>query len=407
MAQLLGIRIQNFKSLADVKIGRLSAAKAKDAVDLTSVACFIGRNGSGKSSLLDVFAFIADCLREGVEAACDKEHRGGFDRLRTQGRKGAISFTLYFKLAADARPIQYMFSVDAKEGIPRVVREELFQASEGARIGRLRKFLGIIDGQGEVWAGADVDGSDQGRQTVRLVDRDKLAIATFGQLADHPRIAAFREYLESWYLSYFVPGDARKLASSGAQRRLDRTGANLGNVLQYMERQYGSDLKQILAEIARAIPGIETIKTRVSEDKRILIAFSERGYQDPFYQYAMSDGTLKLFAYLLLLHDPEPPAFIGIEEPENGLYHKLHSQLSSELLSVSDRFAGRTQILVTTHSPYLVDNLQPDAVWTMAKQDDGTTRVSRASEARGVKEMIKEGTPLGSLWYSNYLDDGG
>jgi len=295
--------------------------------------------------------------------------------------------------------------VDSEDGIPRVAREELLQSSEGAKIGRLKKFLGVVAGVGEVWAGADVDGSDQGRQTVRLLDRDKLAIATFGQLADHPRIAGFREYLESWYLSYFVPGDARRLVTSGAQRRLDRTGANLGNVLQYMERQYGTDLKRILAEIATAIPGVETIKTRVSEDKRLLIAFSERGYKDPFFQYGMSDGTLKMFAYLLLLHDPEPPAFIGIEEPENGLYHKLHGQLSSELLSVTERFSGRTQILVTTHSPYFVDSLQPDAVWTMSKQADGTTRVVRASRVRGVKKLMESGIPLGNLWYSNHLDD--
>lgn len=404
MAQLLGIRIQNFKSLADVKIGRLSSSRARDELDLTAVSCFIGRNGCGKSSLLDVFAFIADCLRKGVEAACDEEHRGGFDRLRTQGKKGPISFTLYFKLATDARPINYTFSVDAVDGIPRVTREELQQSSDDVTSGRLKKFLDVKDGEGKVWAGSALAGSRTGHQPVRLADRDKLAIATYGQLADHPRIAKFREYLESWYLSYFVPGDARRLSATGAQRRLDRSGSNLGNVLQYMERQYASELEGILAEIARAVPGIERIKTKTSEDKRLLIAFSERGYKDPFFQYAMSDGTLKMFAYLLLLHDPEPPAFIGIEEPENGLYHKLHTQLSSELLSVTDKFQGRTQILVTTHSPYFVDTLQPEAVWTMTKQSDGSTKVVRASEATGVKQMINEGIPLGSLWYSNHLD---
>lgn len=405
MAQLLGIRIQNFKSLADVKIGRLSSAKKKREVDLAPVNCFIGRNGCGKSSLLDVFAFISDCLREGVEAACDKEHRGGFERLHTQGRTGPIAFTLYFRLTPESRPIQYAFAIDAENGIPRVTSEKLLQSSETARIGSLKKFLDVVGGVGEVWAGQAVDGSDRGKEVVRLVDRERLAIATYGQLADHPRIAKFREYLESWYLSYFVPGDARLLAASGAQRRLDRTGANLGNVLQYMERQHGPDLAKTLDEIAIAIPGVQKIHAKVTEDRRLLIAFTERGYQDPFYQYAMSDGTLKMFAYLLLLHDPDPPAFIGIEEPENGLYHKLHGELAERMRELVAKRAGAAQVLVTTHSPYFVDALQPEQVWKMTKQPDGTSTVVRAADLPNVKALIAEGIPLGSLWYSNELDE--
>jgi predicted ATPase len=403
VAQLLGLRVKNFKSLADVTVGHLSYARDHQSY-LSPVSCFIGRNGCGKSSLLDVVAFLSDCLREGIEAACDKEHRGGFDRLRTQGQRGPIRFELYFRLAPSDRPMKYEFAVHAPEGIPRIASERLFLSSERAQRGALRKFLEVEDGAGTVWAKDGDETSDTGRQVVHLTDLDRLAISTYGQLPDHPRIGAFRQYLESWYLSYFVPGDARRLPAVGAQRRLDRTGSNMGNVLQYLERQHGPKLATILQEIADVIPGIETIKTKASEDKRLLIEFSERGYLDPFFQYAMSDGTLKMFAYLLLLHDPEPPAFIGIEEPENGLYHQLHSLLSTQLLQLSDQFQGKTQILVTTHSPYFVNELQPEAVWTMSKQRDGTTKVVRANKIRGVSRMLREGIPLGSLWYSNHLD---
>jgi predicted ATPase len=400
VAQLLGVRIQNYKTLADVSIGRLGANTAES--DLSPVSCFIGKNGCGKSSLLDVFAFVSDCLREGVESACDKEQRGGFERLRTQGRTGPIKLTLHFKLNPQDRPIWYSLSIDERKGVPAVIAEHLKQATKGARRGQLKSFLDVTNGEGKVWAGDTLDGARR-FAPVRLADHDKLAIATFGQLADHPRISGFRAYLESWYLSYFVPGDARRIPTTGAQRRLDRTGSNLGNVLQYMERQDPTALARTLREIAEAIPGLTKIATKKGEDNRLLLAFNEQGYRDPFFQYSMSDGTLKMFAYLLLLHDPDPPAFVGIEEPENGLYHQLHGQLSSKMLELTQS-QGRTQLLVTTHSPYFVDTLQPDAVWTMQKKVDGTTMVRRASLVSGVREALEAGAPLGSLWYSNHLD---
>ncbi len=99
---------------------------------LPAFACFIGPNGSGKSSLLDAFAFLADALEDGLEAACDRAHRGGFERLRTQGGTGPISFDLYYREHKQARPITYQFSVDIREGVPVVVSEQLLQSAEGS-----------------------------------------------------------------------------------------------------------------------------------------------------------------------------------------------------------------------------------------------------------------------------------
>ena len=88
-----------------------------------------------------------------------------------------------------------------------------------------------------------------------------------------------------------------------------------------MEREHKDRFKNILARIATKIPGVKEIKTGVTLDKRVLIQFNDGTFGDPFFAQQMSDGTLKVFAYLLMLEDPEPPPFICIEEPENGLYH--------------------------------------------------------------------------------------
>jgi predicted ATPase len=160
-----------------------------------------------------------------------------------------------------------------------------------------------------------------------------------------------------------------------------------------------------LLDIARKIPGIRSITHEKSPDGRLLLRFNEQGYDDPFYQQSMSDGTLKMFAYLLLLEDPEPPSFIGIEEPENGLYHKLLEELAREFVRHAESSLGKTQILLTTHSPYFVDALGPEQVWLMGKNVQGHTQITRTADMPVIVEMVKEEIPLGSLWYSNHFEE--
>jgi predicted ATPase len=240
---------------------------------------------------------------------------------------------------------------------------------------------------------------------VELNDKRKLGIATLGSLKQHPRISLFRRFIEGWYLSYFTPDAARSLPLAGPQKHLNIHGDNLGNVVQFMEREHSKKFQNILNSISHKIPGIEKISTEKSPDNRLLLKFNDRGFQDPFYVQQMSDGTLKVFAYLLLLEDPSPPPFICIEEPENGLYHKLLETLAQEFRKHATGQRGRSQIFITTHQPYFVDALQPEEVWILEKGDDGFSRIKRASDNPLIKNLVSEGLPLGSLWYSDYLDE--
>jgi predicted ATPase len=181
-------------------------------------------------------------------------------------------------------------------------------------------------------------------------------------------------------------------------------GDNIGNVVQFMEREHKARFNAILQRIADKIPGIVKIDTDVTQDKRVLLRFNDGAFEDPFFAQQMSDGTLKIFAYLLLLEDPEPPPFICIEEPENGLYHKLLEALAQEFRAHATGKKGAPQIFVTTHQPYLVDALTPDEVWVLQKGTDGFATIQRASELEDVRNLVAEGLPLGGLWYSDYLD---
>jgi predicted ATPase len=407
VALIEGFRVQNYRSLRDVALGRLSGNPEADV--LTPLTVVIGKNGSGKSTLFDAFGFLADALTFGVEAACDREQRGGFERLRSRGVQEPLRFEVYYREAQNQRPITYELAIALDpSGRPFVASEVLLQRRQAQRYGRPFPFLRLLDGVGAVWAGeeaVDIEGEESNeRKLVALTDTRQLGIATLGTLRDHPRITRFRDFMKGWYLSYFTPDAARGLPVAGPQRHLNVHGDNLGNVVQFMQREHKERFESILKRIADRIPGVNSIDTHVTEDKRVLLRFNDAGFNDPFFAQQMSDGTLKVFAYLLLLEDPDPPPFICIEEPENGLYHKLLETLAREFRAHATGRRNAPQIFVTTHQPYFVDALSPEEVWILEKGADGFSTIRRVSELEIVKNLVTEGLPLGGLWYSDYLD---
>lgn len=428
MAKIEGFRVKNFRALKDVTLGRLW--NQRQVEPLTPVTAVIGKNGVGKSTLFDAFGFLADALKSGIEEACDARGRGGFERIRAQGRKGPIEFEIYYKEDGNARPITYEISIDMdSSGRPYVLKERLRQRRKGQKHGWPFSFLVLNGGKGVVWKG-DQEGrqinEEQGEfdllglmesiksgeareesgetDVVELDDMRKLGIATLGSLKQHPRISAFRKFIEGWYLSYFTPDAARSLPLAGSQKHLNVHGDNIGNVVQFMEREHPRRFQAVLNRIAEKIPGVNKIDTEKTNDGRLLLRFNDKGFHDPFYSQQMSDGTLKVFAYLLLLEDPTPPPFLCIEEPENGLYHKLLESLAKEFRDHATGLKGGSQVFITTHQPYLVDALEPDEVWILEKGSDGYSVIRRASDDALVRNMVAEGLPLGGLWYSDYLD---
>ncbi len=408
MALIEGFRVQNYRALRDVTLGRLSSQQSGQP--LTPFTVVIGKNGVGKSTLFDAFGFVADCLAHDVEQACDMKQRGGFDRLCSRGSAEPIRFEIYYREAKGERPMTYELSIALDEtGRPFVESEALKQRRKGQKHGRPFPFLRLQHGKGSVWAGeeaVEMEGEEDRAQTeVELTDLRQLGIATLGTLKEHPRIKRFRDFLKGWYLSYFYPDAARSLPTAGPQKHLNIHGDNIGNVVQFMEQRENSDrFKLILSRIAAKIPGVKSIDTKVTDDKRVLLRFNDGAFADPFFAQQMSDGTLKVFAYLLLMEDPEPPPFICIEEPENGLYHKLLEALAQEFRMHANGKKNAPQIFVTTHQPYFVDALSPDEVWILEKGIDGYSTIRRVSDLDIVRNLVEEGLPLGGLWYSDYLE---
>jgi predicted ATPase len=414
MARIEGLKIKNYKSLKEIEISKSSFSS--EAAPLEKLCLFIGENGVGKSTLLDAMGFLADALKEGVQAACDKPQRGGFARLTNASieKKHSIEFQIYYREDEDSRPITYELKISENDGIPYVEYEQVKQRKKGQNQGQPFPFLAMKKGKGWAWSGETAveekttqTGISKNKEVgtkIRFIleDKDKLGITTIGTLKDHPRISKLREFISDWYLNYFYPDAARTLPPARPQKHLDSRGYNICNVLQYLKSKHKKELEKIIKDISKKIPSIQSINLKETDDKRLLIQFNELGYVNPFFQSQMSDGTLKLFTYLLLLHSPEQRSFIGVEEPENGLYHKIHYELAKQFSEYAEKPNSKAQIFIVSHSTYLADALKPTQVYILQKRNGVTTAI-QASRIPNINELIEEGIPLGSLWYSDHL----
>lgn len=130
------------------------------------------------------------------------------------------------------------------------------------------------------------------------------------------------------------------------------------------------------------------------ENGHLLLRIKDGPFEQPILARYVSDGTLKMLAYLTLLHDPDPPQLVGIEEPENF----LHPRLLEELAEECRRASARTQLMVTTHSPFFLDGIRPQEVRVLYRDREGFTQAKQVSEIRGVPEFVDAGASLGSLW---------
>ncbi len=370
--------VKNYRVLHDVKMDYM-----------TPMTVLLGPNASGKSTVFDVLAFLSECFTDGLRRAWDK--RGRFRELRSRGAEGPIVFEVHYREAPGNPKITYHLEVDEEERGPVVARE--WMRWKRAQYGAPFYFLNYRMGSGEVISGDAPESKDE-RIPERLTGPEVLAVSTLGQLASNPRVQALREFIVGWYLSYLSASATRGLPDAGPQERLSQTGDNLPNVIQYLYEQHPEHLKRIFDTLQRRVPQLEQFEPKIMDDGRLLLLLKDAPFDQPIQSKFASDGTLKLLAYLTELYDPNPPGLIGIEEPENFLHPRLLGDLAEECNQASER----TQLIVTTHSPFFINDLKPEQVRVLSRDDTGYTCIERAIDIKGVAEFMDEGGRLGDLW---------
>jgi predicted ATPase len=365
------LHVQNYRALRDLELK-----------GITPLTVFLGPNGSGKSTIFDVFAFLSECFQSGLRRAWDK--RGRFRELRTRGVTEPIVIELKYRESPKTPLITYHLAIGEDLKGP-YVAEEWLQWKRGSH-GQPFRFLDFREGSGQVISGNTPEEQDI-RITEQLSSRDVLAVNTLGQFTN---------------LSYLTADNTRGTPEAGPQERLSATGDNLPNVIQYIKEQHPDNLDRILKTLSSRIPQLEQVITDTLADGRLLLQIKDAPFEQPVLAKFASDGTLKMLAYLTVLYDPDPSQLIGIEEPENQLHPRLLRELSEECRKAT----ANSQLMVTTHSPFFIDSLEPEEVWVLYRDERGYTQAKRTADMPGIKAFIENGALLGNLWTENYFDVG-
>ena len=382
------LEIHNYKVFRNVTIK-----------DLPNMAVFLGKNGVGKTTFFDVFGFLHDCLNSNVKAALAK--RGGFKEVLSRDQSGDISFVIKFRPSKDEPLITYELSIGLDEQNKAVVKKEILRFRRGQK-GAPWKVLEFYSGEGLAAEGKlnsyeDVNLTTRKRQ--KLDSPDILAIKGLGQFKEFEAISTFRKLIEDWYVADFRIDAARERQEAGYSEQLSRNGDNLSAVTKYIYDNHPEVFRVIIEKMKERVPGIESVKAQETEDGYVVLRFQDGKFKNPFSAKFVSDGTIKMFTYLVLLHDPEQHALLCIEEPENQLYPELLEELAEEF-----RIYANTggQVFVSTHSPDFLNSVRLEEIYILEKEN-GFTEIHKASDNPLAASLVKAGDLPGALWKQGLL----
>jgi predicted ATPase len=376
------ISLKNFRAFKDVTIE-----------DLPPMAVFVGANGSGKTTLFDVFGFLRDSLIHNVRQALAR--RGGFREVVSRNTDGPIEIELKFRSKPSDPRVTYSLAISLQDSLP-VVEREVLKYRRGST-GQPWKFLDFRYGEGEAITNEeayDTPDAEQKREKQKLESADILAIKGLGQFERFKVVSDFRKLIENWHVSDFHIADARPSQEAGYAEHLSSRGDNLPLVAQYLYEHHRPLFDQVLDKMARRVPGVERVNPVETEDGRLVLKFQDGSFKDPFIARYVSDGTIKMFAYLLLLHDPSPHPVLCVEEPENQLYPELLRELAEEFRAYAERGG---QIFISTHSPDFLNGAELGEIFWLSKRN-GYTRVIRAAADQQLTALVREGDLPGVLW---------
>lgn len=385
------IRLKNYKVFRDVHL-----------TDIPNFLVVVGANGAGKSTLFDVFGFLHDCLKGNVRQALDA--RGRFREVLSRDATDPtilIEIQYRMQITGVERLVTYSLEIGERAGQP-IVQREILRYKRG-RYGSPYRFLDFTNGEGFAITNEEdfQKGDEELDRESQKVAPDTLAIKGLGQFERFKAATAFRQLIESWHVSDFHINAARgRKEASGESEHLSKTGDNLPLVARYLFEQHPEAFKEMLDVMARRVPGIASVTPELMADGYLTLRFQDGTFKTPFLDRYVSDGTIKMFAYLVLLHDPKPHPLLCVEEPENQLYPKLMGELAEEFRLYAQRGG---QVLVSTHSPDFLNAVKLDEVCWLVKRD-GATEIRRARDDAQIAAYMAEGDQMGYLWKQGFFE---
>ncbi|SES81480.1 AAA family ATPase [Hymenobacter actinosclerus] len=396
--RLTYLRIKNYRALRDVELR-----------DLMPLTVLIGPNGSGKSTVLDALAFLAEAVSGNLQQAWEKRNR--FAGMRTRGQEGPIEFEV--ELDTESGLIRYYLIIDGDDS-KLSISEEGFYLPDGRVFGNGKLFKAFPSEKGTttgltselINSDHDKEGrevpSDNKQVYLSGVGTSMLGYAFAYNLRISPYAHSVKDLLQSYRFIHLTDDHLKGYSDAGPQEKLSSNGDNLPNVLYYLHERHPEALARITAQLRRWVPQLADVVPEITSDERLLLRFKDMAFEKPLPAQYMSDGTMRLAALLTLLYEPNATGLLGLEEPENELHPRLLPRLAEELLKATET----RQLLVATHSPALLNSMEPEQVWILHRGADGYTQASRVADMPDIVAMVEEGSPLGYLWSRNFFEVG-
>ena len=384
------IRLKNFKAFQDAEMR-----------EIPNFCVIVGANGTGKSTIFSIFGFLKDALTSNVNTALMRLGGSrGFAEVQSRNASGPIEIELKFREGTSKPLTTYSLQINQVDG-KAIVEREILKYRRGSK-GQPWHFLDFSNGKGTAVTNeldSVTDVNDLRREEQVLKSPDILAVKGLAQFERFPAVVALGDLIENWHISDFHISKARPEQEAGYAEHLSREGENLSLVIQYLYQHHKTAFDRIIELLKQRVPGISGVASKTTEEGRVLLKFQDGAFEDPFLARYVSDGTIKMLAYLTLLYDPELHPLLCVEEPENQLYPKLLAELAEEFRAYAHRGG---QVFVSTHSPDFLNATELEEVFWLEKQD-GYTQIKRASDDKQVSAYMNGGDQMGYLWKQGFF----
>lgn len=354
--------VSNYKSLFDFHL------------DLDHFNVFVGPNSAGKSNIFDCFSFLAS-LAATQDVAKPLSERYGFRNIAF-GFDDRVEISMLFEMVVGKKEFHYEFSFDRD----RVITEELLNVN------------------GDEWLRRALDramirNEAKGEMMEIGPGPSALTISVIHDNINFPTVLQFREAIERIGVFQFDPESMREYVQPLHYENPGRRGESLAGYIHFLLSAHYPSLKRVRDALVDAMASVEELSSPLTPDGRTYIAVRESPFPTPFDSHQVSDGMLKFLAVVSVLSSPTPPISILLEEPENF----IHPRLLDFIVDLARKCEA--QVLMTTHSPYLVNQLKPEELIVVEKRD-GKTECRRIKDVDRLKKSLEQsGFLLGDLWY--------
>jgi predicted ATPase len=390
--RLVDLRISHYKSLSDITL-----------TDIQPLTVLVGCNGVGKSNLADALRFLRDAVVQGLDHAVST--RGGIGLIRQYSPRKPYQISFDFGFAEDddeALTARYQLTLTSlREGNFRVERERCewvgpthfsFDAETEEMTGcDLEPMLAERNVEGRI--NLNVAGQAIALESERFIAPDALALGHRLAWLDLAPVefggTALRDFVLNFRFSSIYPNTLRHPAPPDTDPILKENGANWASILRSMKKtSRGKQAWEQVREMMQVVmPQLEDISP-LAVGGFILPRFKVREASGEVHQFdpsQISDGTLRILGILLALYQTPHPSLMVIEEPEQTVNPALLAVLADAFRECSER----TQLLITSHSPHLVDLFPTENIRVVTMQD-GETRIAkiRASQQEAIKEHL-------------------